>query len=399
MGEMREIVIDGIKTMVDDNYSELVVDGEMIKLISADSHVAEPPNCYIDYIDPAYRDRAPHVEKQPDGSEAYVVEGSSRPVPIGLVASAGREPQDLKTKFNTYAELRPGGWDPKARLEEQDIDGISAEVVYPTVGMLLSDTDDTDLQQASMWAYNRWLHDEFVAGAPDRLFGVGQTAMRSVSETIDDMQKIKEMGFVSVMLPCHPNTEFDYEDERFDPLWRASVELDLPISVHTFAGRKKSSNHGTGFRGTDSINRHNMVMRENQDIIGMLIFSRVFERHPELRLVCVEADAGWVPHYVYAMDRTYTRHRYWKGVANLERLPSEYFYQNVYLTWQNDATAFAFADKMNVERLLWANDHPHSDATWPNSQPMLQRHIKGLTDYQKRRILNENVRDLYHLKL
>ena len=30
-------------------------------IISADSHITEPPNTYTDYIDPAFRDRAPKM--------------------------------------------------------------------------------------------------------------------------------------------------------------------------------------------------------------------------------------------------------------------------------------------------------------------------------------------------
>ena len=43
----------------------------------------------------------------------------------------------------------------------------------------------------------------------------------------------------------------------------------------------------------------------------MLVFGGVFERHPDLKVVCVEADAGWVPHFMYRMDHAYKRHRYW----------------------------------------------------------------------------------------
>src|SRR5579864_5662725 len=216
-----------------ETYSQLMINGEKIKLISADSHVTEPPNCYIDNIDPKFRARAPHVEPDPaTGGEVYVVEGSPRPIKMGQVASAGRDPKDLIVKYNTFAELHPGGWDGKARVAEQEVDGVSGEVVYPTIGMLISGQTDLDLMNACMWAYNRWLVG-FVEGAPDRLFGVGQTAVRSIEETVSDMQKIKKMGFKSVMFPCNPNTEFDYDDPRFDPVYRASVELGLPISFHT----------------------------------------------------------------------------------------------------------------------------------------------------------------------
>lgn len=378
------------------NYSELFIGGEIIKMISADSHVTEPPNCYIDNIDPKFRDRAPHVERV-GAADVYVVEGSS-PIKMGLVASAGRAPQDLVHKYNTFDQLHAGGWDGKARIAEQDIDGVAGEIIYPTIGMLISGQTDTDLTHACMQAYNRWL-EGFVAGAPDRLFGIGQTAVRSVAETIDDMEQIKRAGFKGVMFPCHPSTDFDYDDPRFDPIYQASIDLNLPISFHTFGGRKVNASGQNSYRGLDAINMWNLVIRDNQDIMGMLIFGRIFERHPKLKIVCVEADAGWVPHYLYAMDRIYNRHRYWKNIPALERQPSEYFRENVYLTFQDDATAFDAVDRMNVDRLLWANDHPHSDATWPNSRLLLQTQTAGLTDHQKQRILRDNVRELYDLPM
>ena len=46
---------------------------------------------------------------------------------------------------------------------------------------------------------------------------------------------------------------------------------------------------------------------------------------------------------------------------------------NVYLTFQDDWVAFRTADLMNTDRLMWANDFPHSDATWPNSQAAARR--------------------------
>ena len=97
--------------------------------------------------------------------------------------------------------------------------------------------------------------------------------------------------------------------------------------------------------------------------MGTLGFGGVFERHPDLRVVCVEADAGWVPHYIYRMDHAYKRHRNWlqPGVA-LSTLPSENFAEHIFVTFQNDWTAFSHANDMNWRRLMWANDFPHSDS-------------------------------------
>ena len=87
------------------------------------------------------------------------------------------------------------------------------------------------------------------------------------------------------------------------------------------------------------------IVRGCQDIMGMLVLGGVFERHPDLQVVCVEADAGWVPHFMYRMDHAYKRHRYWLPPGQeLSRLPSEYFAENIYVTFQDDWTAFRQAD-------------------------------------------------------
>ena len=127
------------------------------------------------------------------------------------------------------------------------------------------------------------------------------------------------------------------------------------------------------------------------------MFGGVFERHPRLRLVCVEADAGWVPHFMYRMDHAYERHRYWLPAGALTKMPSEYFRENIYITFQDDWVAFQMKDLCNVRRLLWANDFPHCDSTWPWSQEMLAKHTAHLTAAEQRRILHDNVAELYGL--
>jgi uncharacterized protein len=130
--------------------------------------------------------------------------------------------------------------------------------------------------------------------------------------------------------------------------------------------------------------------------MGMLIFGGVFERHPSLKVVCAEADAGWVPHFMYRMDHAFKRHRYWlKPGAELSMLPSEYHAGNIYTTFQDDWTAFEFANGMNWQNLMWANDFPHSDSTWPWSQEMLREHTTHLSDEQKQSILGGAVAELY----
>ena len=366
-------------------------------VISADSHITESPDCYSTHIDPAYRDRAPHMVTDDRRGDLFVIPGMSRPIAMGLVAGAGTPSEELTISGVRFEELHRSGWDPTARLADQDRDGVSAEIIYPTVGMMICNHDDVDYKRACFDAYNRWIAG-YCAEAPDRLLGCGQTALRSVDEGIADLAAIAAAGLRGVMMPGEPGTlqpdgSGDYDDPMWDPFWEAAVSLGLPLSFHILTSR------GSEFNGKPRGSRLNGflgIIRGIQDIMGTLVFGGVFERHAGLRIVCVEADAGWVPHYMYRMDHAYNRHRNWMAPGiELSKLPSEYFAEHIYATFQDDWTAFRVADQMNWRRLMWANDFPHSDSTWPRSQEMLAEQTTHLTSEQQQAILSGNVADLY----
>ena len=361
--------------------------------VSADSHITEPPNLYRDFIDPAFRERAPYVARDPEkGGEGFYIEGFARPVALGLLAAAGRDPQTIKLTDTSFEDLHRSGWDPAYRIADQERDGVQAEFLYPTVGMLICNHPDGAYKNACGWAYNRWLQ-AYVAGAPGRLYGLGQIFMISPQQAIADLRKIKDMGFKGVMMPGDPAVE-DYDSKIYDPVWATAVELNLPLSFHILT--TKSGSLAQNPRGP-RINSFLSIIRGNQDIIGTLIFGGVFDRHPDLKVVCVEADAGWAPHYMYRMDHAYKRHRYWMKAPPLERLPSDYFRQNIYMTFQDDWVAFKTTGLVNPRRLMWASDFPHSDSTWPNSQAVIEEQTATLTEDQRNWICHDNVAELYGL--
>ena len=361
--------------------------------ISADSHITEPPNCYIDFIDPKLRDNAPRIVDDPKRGEIYVIPGMDSSIPLSLVAAAGKDPSELSTRGAKFDALHRGGWDPEARAADQDRDGVGAEIIYPSVGMMLCNHPDAVYRRACFDAYNRWLQ-AFCEGLPGRLFGQAQISMGSPQEGIEDAMKAKEMGFKGLMLVGQPDHE-DYHHPDYDPFYEAVVDMGLPLSFHILTSGRDMVRD---YRGP-KINAFQTIIRGNQDIIGTFIFGGVFERHPNLKLVCVEADAGWAPHYMYRMDHAYKRHRYWLKGEAMEKLPSEYFLENVYMTFQDDWTAFKYRDGMNLERLMWGNDFPHSDATWPHSPELLAEHTADMSDYERDRIVHDNVAELYGITL
>ena len=268
---------------------------------------------------------------------------------------------------------------------------MSAEVIYPSVGMVLCNHPDVEYKKAAMDAYNRWISD-YCSVNPHRLLAIAQTPLRSVEEGIAQLEEMKASGMRGVMMPGNPATDFDYDDPRWDPFWNAATELKLPLSWHILTTKESGRPRGP------KANSFMTIIRANQDIMGTLVFGGVFERNPGLRVVCVEADAGWVPHYMYRMDHAYKRHRYWLPPGQeLSKLPSEYFREHIYTTFQDDWIAFKMVEHVNHQRLLWANDFPHSDSTWPWSQEMLDEHAADLTDKQAKDILCDNTAELYEI--
>ena len=360
-------------------------------IISADSHITEAPGTYVDHIDPKWRDKAPKlIDGGEDMGDVFVVEGSKVPIPMGLVAAAGKDPSELRTFGAKFDDLHRGGWDPTARLAEQDADGVAAEIIYPTVGMVLCNIDDFDLKKASFDAYNRWIA-EYCSHAPARLLGCGQTAMRSPEEGVEDLKAIKALGLRGVMMPGEPAME-DYDSPIYDQFWEAAIELDLPLSFHILTTRSEKT------RGP-KISSFLSIVRGCQDILGTLVLGGVFERHPDLRVVCVEADAGWVPHFKFRMDHTFERHRHWQKYGSITRPPSEFFDENIYVTFQDDYSVKHVIDAVNLEKVMWATDFPHGDGTYPDSRQILADVTTGMSDAQSRAIAYDNVSKLYGLSV
>lgn len=371
-----------------------------IRPVSADSHVTEPPNAFVDNIDPRFRDRAPRVRKDHNNVDFYDIDGLQGGIRLGTFAAAGKSPEEIRAD-GTFEALHKSGWDGRLRVADQDRDGVSAEIIYPSVGMVLCGHDDADYKQACMMAYNRWIA-EYVSAAPDRMYAAGQTSMRNVQESIRDMEACKAAGMVTMMLPLWPATEFDYDDERWDPFWQASVDLQMPPSFHISAGGNKKDKNGNFIAGRGpSLGVWIGVIRSVQDIAGMLIFSGVFDRVPGLKLAMVEGDAGWLPHMMFRMDHAYKTHRFWMKGKQLRKLPSDYWRDHFKLTYQDDKTAWQLvaAGLIDPTMIMWANDFPHSDATWPHSMAILADHMQGVSFEDRRRILETNVCQHYKITL
>jgi len=171
------------------------------KILSADSHVIEPADVWTSRIDKRFLDRAPRVIKRTATREGdfFVAEGL-RPFPVAGFAVAGVDPKDFAEKMaGGYPGVRPSAWDPELRIKDQERDGVSGEVLYPSLGMRLFQMEDGELRAACFRAYNDWLAD-YCAHNPRRLAGVAMVSLDDPLEGVEELRRAANKGLRGAMI-------------------------------------------------------------------------------------------------------------------------------------------------------------------------------------------------------
>ena len=370
-------------------------------VVSADSHVTEPADLWQERLDRRYRDRAPHVVENPGAGPRwlFLAEGTAA-VPVAGGFAAGRSGEALKEIFGKgYEEARPSGWDPVARIADQELDGIDAELLYPSLGMTLFGMPDGALQRACFDAYNGWLA-EYCRHDPRRLYGAGLVSLEDVDAAVEDLARIAKQGMRGAMIWGAPPPDRPYGDRRYDPFWAAAADLGLPVSLHIIAGRGRSSGRVGEVTGTSSSDPgvwYMTVLHEVQESLAQLVFGGVFARFPKLRIVSAENDVGWLPHFLYRMDHVYEKfHAMWADPLPLR--PSEYARRQLFATFQDDPVGPATHALFGAENYMWASDFPHSDSTFPESRAWIAKNFAGVPEAVRRRIVCENAVGLYRME-
>ena len=368
------------------------------KLISSDSHDYEPPDLWTSRIDPEFRDRAPRIISQEDGDWWYC-EGR-KVLSMSLGAQTGRrfeEPGKL-SRGDKFENVRPGAYDPEERIKDMDLDGVSAEVIYSSVGFnLFRVVEESQLLTAIFRARNDW-SAEFCSAYPDRLKGIALVNVDDVHEGIKEMERTRKMGFVGTMITSYPPFERAYNSPEYESLWAAAADLEMPISLHV------ASNRPGPEQQLQDIDTFTPAFLANVDhwvrmSIAHIIYSSVFERYPKLRVGTVEQELSWIPHFLDRLDFTYTQRtqgpnwRKFKG----DLLPSDVFHQNVFCSFQEDALGIRDRYIIGVDNLMWGSDYPHPESTFPRSREILESILEGVPEEEKAKIVGGNVARLYNI--
>jgi predicted TIM-barrel fold metal-dependent hydrolase len=347
-------------------------------IVDADAHVHEPPDLWQERVPAKWRERAPRVIHGDDG-DVWSFDDGAKARPVGLSASVGLNVTQFRSHGLRYADMRPGAYESKARLDDLDIDGIDAQVLYPSVALEGARlyTGDRGLQLACVRAYNEWLA-EFCEDADGRLVGLAVMPATSVDDAIEELEVAIALGHRGFLLSQFPNGTMDPDpdDDRF---WSAASDAGLPAAVHLGSFMRPRVKHWPdmtelsflALAGAAKGGAHAIEMA------CTLIFSGVLERFGDLRVLLVEAGIGWIPTLVEQLDTMFLRYR-WIGehVDRMRVMPSELFHRNVWTTFITDRVGLEHLDRINAGHVMWSTDYPHDTTDWPNSRVTIESQLR-----------------------
>jgi predicted TIM-barrel fold metal-dependent hydrolase len=360
-------------------------------VISADSHVIEPHDLWQRGVEQRFRARAPRLVSDPD-TDRLACDQADLP-PVGLLAGCARGDDEVRVEGRWDEDVFVGGYDPKLRLADLERDGVDAEILYPTIAMQLYPIEDPEFQGALFRAYNTWLAEEFCAAYPERFKGIAMLNPEDVPGSLAEIERAARLGLSGVMVPLYLGENHDYAEARFDRLWAAAVDHQLPVNLHsaTTRDRSKAWNKGTP---TDAILQPVQVQQALLD----MVLKGLFDRFPQLMVVSAESDVGWAGNIIERADFWWQRNRdimedaEW---AAIEHPPSHYFRKNIRVTFMRDRTGVLARDVIGLETMMWGNDFPHHVSTWPHSRKVLDEHFSDTPPHVRDRIVRDNVRELY----
>jgi predicted TIM-barrel fold metal-dependent hydrolase len=372
------------------------------KVISADSHIVEPPDMYTSRIEPKFRERAPRIErhKTPAGREydAWMLDGTQVGT-LGAVMQAGQRFEDPSQIdfLGVWEDVRKGAYDPHSMITENEEDGVWGSCLQPSQGLFWYRVPDSELLTEVCRVYNDWITD-FCKPYPERLKGIAMLNVDDIDEACQELERSKKLGLVGAFIPVAPLADKPYRHPIYERLWWTAQDLDIPLLLHIATPR----HNVPGNEFTINSNEMTGAGRSTTDYwvrysLGAMLFAGVFDRYPRLKVGSVEHETMWIPHWLQQMDFVYReRPVFTKGWKSREgMLPSEYWRRNMFVEFMEDDLGVKIRDIIGVDNMLWGSDFPHSESTWPQSKQFLDRIFAGVPEEDRRKITADNAAKLF----
>ena len=371
-------------------------------IVSVDDHLIEPRDLFEGRVPAALADRAPRVITDDGGGETWLFEDRRYPQ-VGLNAVVGRPKDEWSMDPTRFDEMRPGCFDPKARLDDMDLDGVWASLCFPSLiagfaGTVFSAADDPDLGRACLLAWNDWNVDAWCAADRRRLLPLQLAWLRDPVVAAADVVANAQRGVRAVSFPENPVDLGlpSLHTEHWDPLLRACQDTGTVICLHN------GSSSWTASRSPGApLELYTTLFPVNALVAAAdWLWSGVPWRFPALQIAFSEGGIGWVPMLMDRIEWVGTHSATGGGAwRDADRTPVEAMRESFWFCAIDPGSTLALRDRIGVDRILLESDYPHADSTWPDTQALAGDALVGLTEAEVTAVTWRNAAGLFGLDI
>ena len=389
------------------------------RILSIDDHVIEPPDLWQRYLPAKHRDRGPRVVNDHhsivwvDGIQTIRRGGDGAKTDFWIYedlvwshqmlnACAGYDESQWWMGPISFEQMRPGCYEPKARLADMDLNHMEGSLCFPTFprfcGQMFSERKDKELALAGVRAYNDWMVEEWSGAAPKRLIPLCIVPLWDPALAAAEVRRNAARGVRAVAfseLPGKLGLPTIHDPKRhWEPFLAACAETGTAIFMHIGSGSTfltSSADAPPAVTATLGFLTTSMALSD-------WLFSGALARYPDLRVCFAEGQIGWIPYALERADTVWEHHDIWmRTKERIPEPPSTYYWGRIFGCFTADHHGLANLDSVGVNNICFETDYPHTDTTWPHTQAYVEKILAGIDDDVAYRVLRGNAIDMLSL--
>jgi predicted TIM-barrel fold metal-dependent hydrolase len=360
-------------------------------IISVDDHLVEPAHLWQTWLPAKFKERGPRVERRRVGDIRYV--GGEKMYEYDLdapdapwgdvwfyedlvhpnkrhVAAVGFTRDEMTAVPITFDEMRPGCYEPKARIADMKMNHVEASLSFPTFprfcGQTFMEAKDKELALACVIAYNDFMVEEWCGDSGGALIPLIIIPLWDVELAVAEIRRNAARGVRAMCFSeIPPNLGLpSIHTGYWDPMFAVCQELEVVVCMHIGSSSKMPATSADAPTGVAATLSFNNAMASLSDFL----FSGVLVRFPTLKLAYSEGQMGWVPYILERADDVWREHRAWAKTQELvPEPPSTYYRRAVTCCFFRDQHGLDSLDKIGIDNVTFETDYPHTDTTWPDT--------------------------------
>ncbi|HEX4937911.1 MAG TPA: amidohydrolase family protein [Candidatus Kapabacteria bacterium] len=368
-------------------------------IVSVDDHISEPPDMFNRHLQGDDLATAPKFHTSPTGANYWTYQGMTM-TSVGLNAVVGRVPEEYGMEPQSLEQVRKGCYDPKARIDDMNVNGIAASLNFGSVGgfdgsRCFHKAPDLTLAVKHLRAYNDWHILEWCGFDRSRFIPCALLPTWDMSATVTEIKRIASLGCTSVTLSENPTRMGlpSIHNAYWEPMWKALAVHNITICLHIGSGNPPP-------HASDETPIEAWITTMPMSIsVGAADWLQLeaLQRYPDLKIILSESGIGWVPYFMERADFSHSRHKAWTHSGYGGKKPSEVFRDHFMTCFIDDAFGLQNLGAIGEDNVAYECDYPHSDALWPEVPEYLWKSLQHLTDTQIDKITHLNaMRWLHH---